>query len=249
MIDLKQIARQRLETDPYSWAMIDDLFSREDAEDLAASFPCDHFKSVSGHGPENNYKFEARALIEMGARNVAHGAELREIWLRLTHELLTAGYRSALAQLTGCDLSKALLEVNVFHYGAGALMGPHVDLPDKILTHVFYFNRSWDREAGGCLTILRSDNPAEIVAEIAPPVGGSAVVVRSNNSWHAVSRVVNNAGASRRIVTATFYHPGSISSLWPTDDRTPLHHYQESASNIAGNSSARTWRSKLKFWR
>jgi Rps23 Pro-64 3,4-dihydroxylase Tpa1-like proline 4-hydroxylase len=249
MINLKQIARHRLETDPYSWAVIDDLFSQEDAEALAASFPCDHFKLVSGYGGEKDYEYEARALIGMGAKTVSHGAELSEIWRELAHDLLSPAYRAAMSLMTGCDLTTALLEVNVFHYGPGALLGPHVDLPDKILTHVLYFNRSWNREAGGCLTILRSDNPADVVAEVAPTVSGSAVLVRSNNSWHAVSRVMSNGVPSRRSLTATFYRAGSVSSMWPLDDRTPLHHHHESAPNPGTNHSVKAWRNKLQFWR
>jgi hypothetical protein len=44
MIDLQRIARQRLQTEPYRWAVIDGLFSAPDGAALAASYPCDHFK-------------------------------------------------------------------------------------------------------------------------------------------------------------------------------------------------------------
>src|SRR5438105_7437559 len=100
--------------------------------------------------------------------------------------------------LTSCDLTTAPMEVNVFHYGPGANLGPHPDLEDKLVTHVLYFNRSWNREDGGCLTILRSSDPADVAAEIEPIVGNSSVVVRSEESWHAVSRVVDGCQRSRR---------------------------------------------------
>ena len=101
-----------------------------------------------------------------------------------------------------------------------------VDLPEKLVTHVLYFNRSWKRAHGGCLSILRSDDPTDLAAEILPIVGNSSVIVRSEDSWHAVSRVVNESASSRRSVTVTFYRPGSVSSMWPPDDTTPLHRYQ-----------------------
>src|SRR5207249_1512289 len=52
MIDLEQIRRHRLETNPYRWAAIGDLFRPGDAERLAATYPCDHFKLVAAYDGE-----------------------------------------------------------------------------------------------------------------------------------------------------------------------------------------------------
>jgi SM-20-related protein len=128
--------------------------------------------------------------------------------------------------LTGYDLTETPLEVNVFHYGPGCSLGAHKDLPDKLVTHVLYFNRSWNRSDGGCLNILGSKNLADLVTEVLPIVGNSAVLVRSEESWHAVSSVVNDCAFSRRSVTVTFYRPGSVSTMWPPGDAEPLHRYQ-----------------------
>jgi Rps23 Pro-64 3,4-dihydroxylase Tpa1-like proline 4-hydroxylase len=92
------------------------------------------------------------------------------------------------------------MEVNVFHYGPGGSLGPHRDLPEKLITHVLYFNRSWNNADGGCLCILRSQNPKHLVSEVPPLIGHSAVIVRSEHSWHAVSPVVNHSAHSRRSV-------------------------------------------------
>lgn len=245
MINLERIAQHRLETVPYRWAAIDDLFSPEDAAALAASFPCDYFKLVSGYGGEKDYEYEARALIGMGADTISHTEELSDAWRGLAEDMLSPDYRAAVSRLTGCDLADALLEVNVFHYGPGASLGSHPDLSDKIVTHVLYFNERWNREDGGCLTILRSADPADIVAEIEPLVGHSAVLVRSENSWHAVSRVVNERCPSRRSLTATFYRAGSVSTMWPPDDTTPLHRYID--THGLADRRAR-WRRKLASW-
>ncbi len=243
MINLERIARRPMETDPYRWAVIDELFSPEDASALAATFPCDHFKLVAGYGGEKDYEYEARALIRMGSDTVSHSEELSDSWRGLARDLLSPDYRTAVSRLTVCDLTDALLEVNVFHYGSGASLGPHPDLSDKIVTHVLYFNQSWDRKDGGCLTILRSADATDIVAEVAPVVGSSAVFVRSENSWHAVSRVVSEGCPSRRSLTATFYRAGSVSTLWPPDDTTPLHRYIEKR-RLTGWAR---WRKKFAF--
>jgi hypothetical protein len=106
-------------------------------------------------------------------------------------DFLSLEYRNALSALTGCDLSDLPLEVNIFHYGPGASLGAHADLPDKVVTHVLYFNDTWDPDNGGCLSILREKDKSTVVAQIPPLAGNSVVLVRSDNSWHAVSRVVN----------------------------------------------------------
>ncbi|HEY7547108.1 MAG TPA: 2OG-Fe(II) oxygenase [Blastocatellia bacterium] len=248
MINFERIARGALETYPYRWAAIDDLFSPEDAMALATTFPCDHFKVVAGYGGEKDYEYEARALIGMGANTISYSKELSQSWRALARDLLSPNYRAAVSQLTGQDLTDALLEVNVFHYGPGASLGPHPDLADKIVTHVLYFNQAWNKEDGGCLTILRSSDAMNIVAEIAPLVGCSAVLVRSENSWHAVSRVVNERCPSRRSLTATFYRPGSVSTMWPPDDTTSLHRYDTDDLKIETHSIGvrwARWRKKL----
>ena len=226
IINLDQIRNHRLETDPYRWAAIENLYSPADATKLAATFPCDHFKLVSSYGGEKDYEYEARALIGMGADVASYSEELSDSWRALARDLLSPGYRSAMSTLTGYDLAHAPMEVNVFHYGPGASLGAHPDLPDKLVTHVLYFNRSWNPADGGCLSILRSPNPADMAAEIVPVVGNSAVIVRSDNSWHAVSRVVSDSASSRRSVTVTFYRPGSISTMWPPNEQASLHRYR-----------------------
>ena len=214
-----------MQNQPYTWAQINNLFSPENATALATAFPRDNFKTVSGYGGEKDYEYEARALIDMERHTIQHPDELSDEWLELAHDLLSPAYREAMSTLTGCDLSAAPLEVNVFHYGPGASLGPHPDLPDKLVTHIIYFNQSWNRQDGGCLSILKSADATSIFAEIEPLVGNSAVLLRSANSWHAVSRVVDHCLLSRRSLTATFYREESISSMWPPDDISPLHQY------------------------
>jgi Rps23 Pro-64 3,4-dihydroxylase Tpa1-like proline 4-hydroxylase len=237
MINLNRIATHPLQTEPYRWAVIDGLFSPEDAAALAATFPRDHFKRLADYGGEKDFEYESRALIGMGEDSISRPDELSEAWRSLAKDFLSTGYRAAMSSLTGLDLSTAPLEVNVFHYPPGGSLGAHPDLRDKIVTHVLYFNDTWNDADGGCLTILRSSDPSHVVKAVSPIAGNSAVLVRSDNSWHAVSPVVKSCRLSRRSLTATFYHPGSASTMWPPGDATPLHRYQP----------ARWWE-RLKWW-
>ncbi|HEV1285238.1 MAG TPA: 2OG-Fe(II) oxygenase [Bryobacteraceae bacterium] len=232
MIRFEHIGTHRLETDPFRWAVIRDLFHPADAHALATTYPCDHFRLVAASGGEKDYRYEARPLIAMGANCISYADNLSDAWRALATDLLSPEYRAAVGTLTQCDLTQTPIEVNVFHYGAGGSLGPHRDLPEKLVTQVLYFNTSWNTANGGCLNILGSADPGDVVAEIPPISGTSSVLVRSENSWHAVSRVADDSGSSRRSVTVTFYRPGSLSSMWPAGDTTPLHSYEEFSKTL-----------------
>lgn len=234
MIDLSQIEQRSLETDPYEWLFVTSLFQQADARDLAETFPRDHFKTVKGYDGEKGYEYEARALIHMGASTAAHAEDLSPAWRALAGDLLSPNYRAAISRLTGRDFSANAIEANLFHYGPGAWLGPHVDLNDKLLTQIFYFNDSWDEENGGNLTILRSGKITDTKATVLPVIGNSVVVVRSENSWHAVTPVAKHCRQSRRSLALTFYRPGSISTMWPPGDKTPLHNYVEGRNGSSG---------------
>jgi SM-20-related protein len=162
----------------------------------------------------------------MGADRPSHAEGLSPAWRELAYDLVSPAYVAAMSKIAGLDLSSALIEINVIHYSPGAWLGPHVDLKEKLATHVLYFNQAWERENGGCLSILRSANPADKIAEIDPIVGNSALVVRSNSSWHMVSKVVPNCSTSRRSMNVIFHSPGSISTMWPPGDSPELRDYE-----------------------
>lgn len=225
MIDLTRFQPETLSIEPYHWAFIDRLFSPADADALVKTFPRDHFKTVTGYDGEKGYQYEARALVAMGADVASGGEYLSPAWRQLAADLLSSGYRAAMSQLTGLDLATLPMEVNIFHYGQSAWLGPHSDLEDKVATHVLYFNNSWNMKDGGYLTILRAQDMNEVFRKIPPLIGNSAVLVRSVDSWHAVTPVRQQCRISRRSMTVTFYRSGSLSTMWPDGDSTPLHDY------------------------
>lgn len=248
MLNFSRIASATIENDPYRWAIVDGLFANDDAIALSGSFPCDHFKTVTGDDGEKGYEYEARALIGMGADRPAFPADLDSTWRDFAGDLLSQSYRAAMTQLTGIDLSTLTIEANAFHYARGAWLGPHVDLKEKIVTHIFYFNEAWDRDEGGSLTILGSQNLRDVRASVPPVVGSSVVLVRSDNSWHAVPPVSKQSRISRRSVALTFYAPGSVSTMWPPGDRTPLHTFDKTRNTSAGGHPS--WSNVLRgLWR
>jgi len=238
MIDLTRIERSALSTEPYEWAFIGGLFAPQNAAALVESYPRDCFKTVKGYDQEKGYEYEARSLVPMCGNAASHADSLSPAWRRLADDLLSPAYRAALTRLTGRDLTSLQMEANIFHYGAGAWLGPHVDLKEKVVTHVFYFNERWDETDGGCLNVLRSSDMSETVMSVAPIVGNSVVLVRSENSWHAVSPVVRGCLQSRLSMTVTFYTPGAVSTMWPPGDQTPLHDYDATTAREATRGGA-----------
>ena len=224
-IRLERIVDHALEVLPYQWTMIYQLFDSQQSFDLATSYPSDHYKTVEGYDGEKGYFYEVRAFIPMGKKEVMYSDQLSPGWRQLAEDLLSDEYRQAISQLMGIDLSSALMEVNIFQYGQGAWMGPHVDLKEKIVTHVLYFNSQWDLDLGGGLAILASKNLSDTVFVVPPIIGCSSVIVRSNHSWHAVLPILEHCKTTRKSMTVTFYHPNSISTMWPPGERVSLHSY------------------------
>jgi SM-20-related protein len=225
MLDVSIIGQSSLQSEPYSWAEIGGLYSQKGGRALAETYPRDHFKTVAGHDGEKQFLYESRSLLGMGAAEPSFPAALSQSWKELARDLLSADYRIAMSLLTGYDLTGAAIEANIFHYGPGSSLGPHLDLPDKLITHVLYFNKTWNPSDGGCLSILRSKDPADVAATILPLVGNSSVLVRSDRSWHAVQPVVPGSRKSRRSVTVTFYRTGAVSTMWPPGETPSLHDY------------------------
>ena len=156
-----------------------------------------------------------RCLVDMGGRSAVRPQELDPVWRSLADDLAGDEYRAALTRLTGVDLSDLTLEANVFSYTSGGYQEPHPDLPEKVVTHVLWFNEGWQAAHGGCLRILNTADEQDVHTELLPELGWSAVFVRSDNSWHSVTAVTDEAPVDRRAVVATFHRPGSPSTMWP----------------------------------
>ena len=123
------------------------------------------------------------------------------------------------------DLSDALLEVNVFHYGPGSELGPHPDLPESSSpTSCTSTGPGTRRTAAACRSCAPGTRPTSSPGSV-PLVGNSAVIVRSDDSWHAVDPVVADGRLSRRSVTVTFYGPDRSARCGRHGDPAPLIDY------------------------
>ena len=215
LLDFRQLLAATLCENPWEFVEVRDLFPPAVLRSLAEHCPTDHFRRVVGYGGEKDYSYDSREVVPFGKNAVSHASLLHPLWRALAADLLSPQYRSAMSLLSGLDLTGAALEVNLLNYQAGDLLGPHVDLPEKLVTHDIFVTADWPQSDGGCLRILRSPDQNDVHAELLPEVGNSVVLKRSDHSWHSATRVSDTAVRSRRVLTATFYQPGSISHMWP----------------------------------
>jgi len=216
MIDLDALAATPLQQVPYDWALVDGAFERERAPALIDTFPTRDFWQIAGHDGEKSYTYDARPLVICGADHAVELSPLSEPWQEVVDDLLSPGYREALSTAIRRPLDDAVMEANIWRWPNQAHLGPHLDMTEKIVTHVFYLNAGWNPWWGGCLRILNSKDEDDLASEIPPLLGNASILVRSDRSWHTVSPV-GAAPVPRRSLIVTWLHAGSESPTWYED--------------------------------
>ena len=216
-LDLDALSRVRLGDPPHRWGYLASALAPEAAADLRATFPTTGFWRLRQHDGEKAMSFRIRCVVPLRGERAIEPESLSPAWLALVDELLSRAYRDAFADALGQPLDDHLLEVSAWRWGPAAHLGPHVDLPRKLASQVFYFNEGWDPAWGGCLQILGSADPDDVRAELPPTLGSASIVVRSDSSWHAVPPVDEEAGEERLSLIATWQHPDTESPFWTTE--------------------------------
>ncbi len=216
-LDLDALSRVRLGDPPNRWGYLESAVAPAAAAELRATFPTKSFWRFRQHDGEKPMKFSLRCIVPLGGEGASEPESLSPAWLALVDELLSDAYRDAFADALGQPLDDHLLEVSAWRWGATAHLGPHVDLPRKLASQVFYFNDDWDPAWGGCLHILGSDDPGDLKAELPPTLGSSSILVRSDSSWHSVPPVEADAAEERLSLIATWQHADTESPFWTTE--------------------------------
>ena len=217
LLDLEALRQVRLGDPPHRWGYLQEALTAEAAHALRETFPSSGYWSLRKHDGEKAMDFRLRCLVPLGGSEAADTGSLPPAWRAFSNELLSEDYREAFADALGTSLDDHLLEVSVWRWPPEAFLDPHVDLPRKLASQVFYFNEDWDPEWGGCLDILGSGDPEDVVAQLPPALGSASIVVRSDSSWHAVQRVRAAAPEERLSVIATWQHPGTESPFWTVE--------------------------------
>lgn len=217
VLDLQALRQVRLADRPYRWGYLQQALPAEAARALRDTFPSSGYWSLRKHDGEKAMDFRLRCIVPLGGSEPSDAESLPPAWRAFAEDLLSGDYRDAFADALGMSLDDHLLEVSAWRWPPEAFLDPHVDLPRKLASQVFYFNEGWDPGWGGCLDILGSSDPADVVAELPPALGSASIVVRSDSSWHAVPPVRAAAREPRLSVIATWQHAGTESPFWTVE--------------------------------
>jgi Rps23 Pro-64 3,4-dihydroxylase Tpa1-like proline 4-hydroxylase len=189
-----------VQTSPYRWLSTapGELLDTSIAKQLAAAFPTEGFQrhDTSQRTRGKRYQNYSRNVTPSDPRSDMGCAHLPALWTHLIQDLSSEEYRRQIAELLDQDVAEAV-EVRLVRHGPGDYLNPHADRPDKLFSHILYFNRDWREEWGGCLEILASCDPASLAGRVVPRLGASALMTRCDHSWHQVTPVSDGVGRTR----------------------------------------------------
>jgi SM-20-related protein len=217
IVDLDALRGAPLGASPHRWGYLPHALEPGAAAELRDTFPVSGFWHLQAHDGEKPMQFRLRCVVPLGALEAVERSTLSPVWRALVDELLSSACRDAFAEALGQSLDEHLLELSAWRWGPEAHLGPHVDIPRKLASVVFYFNEGWDPAWGGCLHILGSDDPADVKAELPPALGSASILVRSESSWHSVPRVSDEAPEERLSLIATWQYPNTESPFWTVE--------------------------------
>lgn len=219
-----------LDRQPFPWVNLEGFLTPEGFEVLDRAFPpLDLFEKHSGieraygQRPHNRYYLAYESSIYQGKyieksdKGIVRRKELPQVWQEFMTDLETnEPYHSWIQSLFG------VTQYNVryaWHVGfRGCEVSPHMDSPDKVGTHILYFNTSeaWKAEWGGA-TLVLSDKQTESlnpnVSDFGKVEASSIVDNRSflfkndPNGWHGVEPLNCPDGAYRRLFNIIFEFP------------------------------------------
>jgi SM-20-related protein len=183
---------------PFDWVATGEgeLFETDVVEELLETFPMSSFvrTDASARSEGKTYRNYSRELVAPDGRT---DLDLPSRWRDLVDDLMSLEYRAAVADMLLQEVVPSV-EVRLVRHGPKDWLGPHCDRPDKVFSHIFYFNPVWQQEWGGCLEILGSAAPDSVVACVLPRLGTSALLARSDDSWHQVSPIAHTIAPERR---------------------------------------------------
>jgi len=208
LVNLDAIRTAKLADQPYPYAVLDNSFvDRDTTTALAAEFPTEGFRydvRESNEDGKKRYRSHNYQLVSFGRPADDNIARLTDRWRRVLDDLMTDSYRAAVAETTGVDLTGTVLDIRLVRYARDCWIEPHVDRPDKVVTHLFYLNEEWQEEWAGALRILRGSDMDDYERQVFPHAGNSVVMVRTDGAWHGVPPVCSDDGQARKTLLVHF---------------------------------------------
>lgn len=190
----------KIQTSPCRWLSTapGELLDHPVAQQLAEAFPTQGFArhDTSQRIQGKRYQNFSRDVTPSGRGTAMASAGLPQLWAHLIGDLCSEDYLRRVAALLDQDMATAV-EVRLVRHDPGDWLDPHTDGPEKLFSHIVYFNRDWRAEWGGCLEILAGADPASVVARVVPQLGVSALMSRTDQAWHQVTRVSDGIERTR----------------------------------------------------
>jgi Rps23 Pro-64 3,4-dihydroxylase Tpa1-like proline 4-hydroxylase len=202
MINFKAITSSKLENDPFTFSVIENVICREAIEELLQYLPTkNYYRSVRSSGSDKTYDVVNNILLKLETCHVDKTA-LPPIWQGLISVLHDRVYIESLSNLLNIDLKDSYQEITFKNYSNNNYLSPHTDKDYVLATHLIFLNLDWDVQWGGEL-LLHNPNH-EVVRRHLPVWNKSFAFVRSDKSWHSVSAVQHEA-AVRRVIQIAFW--------------------------------------------
>lgn len=213
---------------PFPWANIAGFLTDKGFRELYENFPkLDLFEKHTdikrGHGqrPHNRYYLAYQNSIyhadEVETKGIIKHSELPEVWQSFLDELNNSSqYRSFICSAFNVPDYRVRF---AWHVGFnGCEVSPHVDSPDKIGTHIIYFNTSadWSQDWGGSTLVLDGKQTAAQNPDYEDFTHMQAVRIVDNYSflfknqpeaWHGVEPLRCPEGSYRRLFNIIFEFP------------------------------------------
>jgi len=162
LIDIEALRATPLKRDPYDYFVVPGFVKGEALDKVIADFP--RIDSTGSIPPSE--------------------LDIKGAFDRLLKEMDGPGFRKAIEEKFGLDLSSRPTMFTVRGNCARTNGKIHTDTESKIITVLLYLNQDWEAN-GGRLRILRSGTDLNDAAEEVSPNGGTLLVFRrSDNSWH-----------------------------------------------------------------
>ncbi|MEA2900149.1 MAG: hypothetical protein QOH36_36 [Actinomycetota bacterium] len=184
-------------------------------------------KRPDGQRPQNRYYLALDQSIyadREGLGGSIRREELNPAWGRFIDELEGDDYRAFIKRTL--DLSDFVVRF-AWHLGhTGSEVCPHLDVPQKLATHIFYFNEEgdWNPSWGGSTLVLgqkttTAKNPEfeDFGASVAVRTIGNSSFLFKNTpaAWHGVRPLTCPEGAYRRLFNVILERkPSPLGKAW-----------------------------------
>lgn len=195
------ILRQGLEhlvlrAHPFPWVLArpGELIAEHHARQLAETFPVAGMVRLDESGRSQGKQYRNHSWQIRGDADLLC---IPPLWRQLMAELRAPSYRANLAALLEQPIARSL-EIRLVLHGPDDWLGPHTDLPSKLFTQIFYFNRDWLESDGGWLELLAGEDPGTVAERVLPTLGTSVILLPSDRSWHQVAKVSHTVPGHRQ---------------------------------------------------